>query len=1087
MGKFVGLHNHSEYSALDGFSSVEQMAKRTHDLNQSAGAICDHGDCGGHLVYQKAMIAEGVKPIFGMEGYLVDSVDRVRAEKDKVNSHIVLLAQNQTGLKNLWKLSTLGYTKGFYNKPNIDWEMLKDHSEGLYGTSACMLAFMARAILADDEEKCYDLIGKYLDVFDDRFYLEMHTWQFINPTSDKHFQMNADMAKINQGLLSLSRDLSIPLVVVNDAHYTIPEHSEHHELVWNMSTGYDADKTDDRGTTNGHMMDDDEVVFWMEKHGIPEKVTREAIDNTAYIGETCNVEIKGGNYIPTMTGSIESDEEIFDRQLAEGFQKKYVERYPDNPELVERARQRIWGLEIPAIKGKDFHPYFVITADFVRYAKSVGMLVGPGRGSGGGCAVAFCLGITELDPVLYDLPFERFMNPGRNSYPDFDIDFPKSRRKEIIAYIEAKYGKDKVCFIGNYSRRAPKMILKDLCRAMQIPFEDSSKMSKVIEKITDFMTPEGEEENEDDIDVEWDLILEDPALAQWASKYPELFQKIREMMGGIRGHGTHASGVIISTEPLADLIPLRTKGRKEDGKDVRILTTQFENKTSTPDNMEIEKFGFIKFDFLGLRHLDTLTEVNALVNGVGENGYPDPSFYYKFGQEQYSDPEHWSMVKRGETLGVFTVETPGMTKTGRGFNPLNEQDAADLISVNRPGLVRAGLLQEYLDRRSGLIPVRIRHPLLKDILSKTFGMFVYQEQIMYAVQALANYTLAEADNVRRIMGKKHQGELMALKPEFIERCLSNPAFTEAVPNPEQVAQKLWSDLEFFGSYGFNQAHALAYGMITGWGTYMKHYYPLEYWAACLKTDPGDGKPQQYLRAVRKMGKKVLPPDINESGPTFTLVDDGIRFGLISVRSVGPAAVKEIMSKRVSSPYSSFDDFCSRVTKLNVKYPAKENLVKIGSFDSLGEDRGTLLYELMKANKKDGEIPNFDSEKTLLEIEKALVGDFITKDPMLPFMEIWDEMSVPLDTIESLPVDSEVLIGGKINRLKPHKQRNEKEMMFMDFSNGSDEYSLPVFNTMLNTYRAYLEVDAPVLCKCVTSEYNGKRGLKLIELVRLDYL
>lgn len=1074
MGKFVGLHNHSEYSALDGFSSVEQMAKRAKDLNQSATAITDHQDCGGHLTFEKACRTQGIKPIFGMESYLVPSIEQARAEKWKPSqfSHLVLLAQNQVGLKNLWKLSSRAYIEGFYHRALTDWKMLKEHSEGLYGTSACMLSFLARAIKEDNLEQCYDLIGKYLDVFDDRFYLEMHTWQFMNPKTDNQFRLNLDMSKINQGLVKLSKELSVPLIVVNDAHYSVPEHYEHHNLVWAMST-YDEDKTEERGQTNGHMMDDDEVVQWMENHGIDEQTTRQAIGNTAAIGESVDVEIKRGKFIPTLTSSIESDREIFYKLLAEGFQTKVVDKFQDQPEEIQKRMERI-GVETPAIVGKDFDPYFVITADFCNWAKRQGILVGPGRGSGGGSLVAYCLGITEVDPVKYNLPFERFMNPGRSSYPDFDIDFPQSRRKEMIEYIMSKFGADKVCYIGNYSRRAPKMILKDLCRAMNVPFEDAKAMSKVIENISSALLPESDEEDTDNIqsDLEWEAIATEPSLKIWVEKYPDLFNKVRDMVGGIRGTGTHASGILISTEPLIDLIPLRYKTASG------IITTQFENKTSAPDNLEIEKFGFIKFDFLGLRHLDTLTEVNRLVNGN-----TDPNFYYNFTSEMYADPEPWKLVKAGNTLGIFQLETAGMTKVGREFKPQNDLDIADLISVNRPGLVRAGLLQEYLDRRNGLKEVRIRHPLLENILSKTFGMFVYQEQIMLAVQACANYTLAEADDVRRIMGKKHQEELLALKPEFIKRCFANPAFTNPVRNAEQVANNLWNDLEYFGSYGFNMAHALAYGFISAWGIYMKHYYPLEYMAACLATDQKEGMPQQYLRAVRKMGKKVLPPDINSSGANFTVDPLGIRYGLISVRSVGPAAVKEILAKR---EYSSLDDFVKKIIKLYVKYPAIINLIKIGAFDSFG-DRGGLLMEHMRNNKKDGIIPDFSDEKTLLAIEKELVGDFITKDPMLPYIQIWEDMSVPMDTIEGLPVDSEVIIGGKIDRMKPHKQSNNLPMMFIDFSNGNDEYSLPIFNFNLERYRPYLEIGAPIIVRCNVSEYKGKRGLKMSELIRMDYL
>jgi DNA polymerase-3 subunit alpha len=1089
VGEFVGLHNHSEYSVLDGYSSLAQMAQRAVDLGQFATALTDHGDCGGHLVFETECKKRDIKPIFGMEGYLVDSIAKSRAEKQtpKDFSHIVLLAQNQTGLKNLWKLSSRAYIEGFYYKPLADWEMLREHSEGLYATSACLMSYMAMAIKDDNEERINELLGNYLEVFDDRFFLEMHTWQFMKPADEEEQALNDEMGKFNRTLVEISRRFSLPLTVVNDAHYAVPEDWEHHGLIWKMKVG--SDQHGGRTQHTGHMMDDEEVIHWMKRHGVDESVTLEAIQNTNKIAQSTDVEIKRGKYIPTLSGSIPTDTEIFYKEIEAGFKRKVIDKGLDVNDYEDRLLY-----EINTIMDRDFHPYFLMVSDYCRWAKSKGMLVGPGRGSGGGSLVAYILDITELDPVKYNLPFERFMNPGRKTFPDFDLDFPQSRRKEVIEYLKSRYGADKVCVIGTYGRRGPKLILKDLCRALSIPKTDEIAMSKIISKIVNAVAPTVESDDDDEeaeeptIDI--NLLLEDNDLRQWVSKYPELFNKIIDMVNSIRQYGVHASGILISTEPLMDLIPLRIIKKKIEGVEVVTITTQFENKTSAPDNMEIEDFGFIKFDILGLRNLDTLTEVNRLVNNS-----TDPYFFYNFGEAQYRDPEPWKLVEKGQNLGFFQLETSSGSRIAQKFKPTNEYEIADLISVNRPGLTRSGNLDEYLNRRNGITPVTLKHPLLADIVKKTYGMFVYQEQIMFAVQKLANYTLTEADNIRKVMGKKHQEELDALKPEFISRCLANPEFHVGVKNPEAVANSIWNDMEYFGSYAFNMAHALAYGFIGAWSIYMKHYYPLHFMAACLATDnKKEEKVAMYLRDVRRQGYNVLPPDINISGTNFTLDETGIRYGLNSVRMVGSAAVKEIIKKR---RYSDFDDFLKKRTKFYVKNNAVENLIKIGAFDTIEPDRAELLYKLWwetlsPTKQKKGleippEFPDFNDKKVILNLEKEIIGNFVTEDPMLPYLQIWEEMSVPNSKIEDMKPGSVVYIGGKIDRIKYHEQKNGETMAFLGFSNDNDEYDLAIFAFKLKMLSGMVEINAPILCKCVLKEYQGKVSLNLLEFLRLDLI
>lgn len=679
MSEYASLHTHSEHSFLDGYATVEQIAKRAKSLGHSAVALTDHAEVGGHLLFQKACKEEGIKPIFGCEGYLVDSVTRVRKEKDRVNSHITLLAQNQKGLENLWAWTSEAYEKNFYYRALADWEHARKYAEGLYASDGCLLAFMARALSEDDMERAEQLASQYLSVFGERFYMELHTWQFMEPTTQEEFDLNAQMSKVNQGKVEVAKKLGIPLVVVNDAHYAYPEHWENHALVWKMSTQGDIDKTESR--TAAWIMSDEELYYWMSKHGVSRDVTEEAIKNTHLIAENCNAEIVSDYRMPQLSKSSRDDLELFLNNVEKGFQRKVVEKGLPVEEYYKRME-----MEIQLITEKDFAGYFNVVADYVKWAKTEGeMLVGPARGSAGGSLVSYLLDITEVNPLKYGLLFERFMSPSRGdtqyeveyedgrverlwgrdtvevssgtklgrelregedsirsirkcgatSLPDIDVDFPQTLRPKVKEYLQARFGHDHVCGIGTRSRLQPRGILADLSRAMGIPQKDSRAIASIIDTVSDIDTA--------NVEVSWDEVLQEKGgeLGEWATKYPELFQKMGEMVGMVRQSSTHAAGVLISSKPLTGDLPTRVKNGQ---------------RVSAFDGPEVESEGFVKFDILGLRHLSGLQVVSETVKKL--HGV-DLDFYH------FNDPRPVYEVKLEDGTTKKIVEgTPVRTSEG---------------------------------------------------------------------------------------------------------------------------------------------------------------------------------------------------------------------------------------------------------------------------------------------------------------------------------------------------------------------------------------------------------------------------------------
>lgn len=938
-------------------------------------------------------------------------------------------------------------------------------------TGNCLMTEFSRRIDDDDEAQAREILGKLLGVFGDSFYMELHPWQFMEPSTEEQHRLNAWMTKLNQAKVRFANELSVPMVVVNDAHYAWPKDWENHGLVWDFNTRTNTDQRSDRGQTAAWMMGDEELCHWMAKHGVSRSITEEAIKNSFTIAENCNVEIKPTLKMPRLNKTERGDMLAFLELVEVGWQKKVVDAGLDQEVYHKRAEE-----EIEVIVANDFAGYFNIVADYVTAAKSGSwrqyvskgaqkepLLVGPGRGSAGGSLVAYLLDITTLDPIKYGLLFGRFINPGRKGFPDIDVDVPQSKRAVVKDYIGARFGHDHVCGIGTRTRSRPKAMLADLCRVMpNVAFGDRKKMSEILEEVEDITDEEGG----------WDQILAEKGgdLAQWAKSYPKLFQKMGEMLGLARQSGTHASGILVTNKPILGTLPTRIKN---------------EQRVSQFDMHEVEWLGAIKLDLLGLRHLDTLMVARQLIY-ERHGRWLD---YEHFEDKEFLDPEIWPQMDKGNTAGIFQLETVSGTKVTVAFQPRSEIDVAALISVNRPGVIRAGLLQHYLRRRHGTEAVKYDHPLLENIVGETYGILVYQEQLIQAVQDLAGFTMSEADDLRSLVGKKKIEELGPMKAKFIAGCQQNYEFALSCGDPInqtmnrakelQVAEKIWKSFEASGSYCFNKSHAMGYATISSWEIWTKHYYPQEFIVALMQTDSDNIN--RYVREARKHNYDIYPPDVNQSEKKFTFAPGGIRFGIDTVRGVGPAAAADIMRNR---PFKSLEDFTSRTDGRGAgKKSVIDNLIKIGAFDTLG-DR-TEQLETFYASRKDCShlsVPDFSSEKVVYEIEKELVGNYVTVDPMGKYLNALEAQAIKHpEEIKGFPLNESFVIGGMITKYRKHKTKRGKEMAFLGVSWQEEDFDITIFPEAWQQCKNMIKVGAPVSCRVIKLE----QGCCLTTMDRLD--
>ncbi|MBO5348398.1 MAG: DNA polymerase III subunit alpha [Clostridia bacterium] len=995
MSKFVHLHVHSEYSLLDGANRIKDLPIRAKELGMDAIAITDHGVMFGAIDFYKACKANGIKPIIGCEVYVAP---RTRFDKepniDNKYNHLILLAKNNNGYKNLAKLVSLGFIDGYYYKPRVDKELLEKYHEDLICCSACLAGEVPQAILNDDMKKAEESAMWFKNLFGEDYYFEI--------------QANSlrEQALVNQKLITLARKLDIPLIATNDAHYLKKEDYYNHEVLLCVQTGK-------------RMTDEDRMSFSTNDYYIksPEEMEEyfsnipEVLQNTVKIAEKCNVEFEFGNTIlPNydVPSEFETHYDYLKKLTDDGMKKRYGQNIPQ--EILDREEY-----ELSVIKKMGYVDYFLIVWDYINYAKSQGIPVGPGRGSGAGSIVAYSIGITDIDPIKYSLIFERFLNPERISMPDFDIDFCYERRQEVIDYVSKKYGHDHVSQIITFGTMSARMVIRDVGRALDVPYAETDKLAKMIPNEVHITIKKALEQNKELNDL---------------YESDEEIRKLIDIAMGLEGlprqASTHACGIVITKEPVDTYVPLYVRDN--------LISTQYIMTT-------LEELGLLKMDFLGLR---TLTVIQDTINLVKQNTGIDVEY-----DKDMNDPKVYKLWQNGDSMGIFQFESQGITNFMKELKPDCLEDIIAGVSLYRPGPMDQ--IPRYIANKKDPYNAVYTHPALKPILEVTYGCMVYQEQVMQIVRELAGYSLGRADLVRRAMGKKKLDVMAKEREYFIHGQVDengNVVIPGCVRNgiDEESANKIFDEMAEFAKYAFNKSHAAAYAVVSYRTAYLKAYYPAEFMAATLNSYLGNlDKVPLYIDECKKLNIQILKPEINKSFTKFTVEDGKIRFGLGSIKNVGLAVLDAIVKNREEKgPFKDLADFCERMQNDSVNKKCIESLIKSGAMDEFNETRATLLasfediVDSINTSSKHslkGQITMFDmvasnqndeldkikynytvldeySEKELLSMEKEMLGLYITGHPLESIRnEIESQTSI--NTLKMIEAKEEELETGKI--------------------------------------------------------------------------
>ena len=1047
MVPFAHLHVHSEYSLLDGACRIEGLVDRVAALGQTACALTDHGVMYGVIDFYRACKAKGIHPVIGCEVYLAP---HSRFDRSYINgewhSHLILLCENMTGYRNLIHMVSCGFSEGFYMKPRIDMDLLRQHSEGLICLSACLAGAIPRALADGRMDEAYDICEDFLEIFDrEHFYLEIQ---------DHGIPLQR---KVNEGLYQLAKELNLGLVATNDAHYLTKADARIQDVLMSIQMGKTVDDPTRMKfeTQEFYIKDADEMAALFPEHP-------EALANTVRIAERCQVEFEFGKYhlpefdVPAGYTSLEYLQKLCD----EGFAR----RYPDDDGTVRGRLQ----YEIDMIAKMGFVDYFLIVSDFIGYAKSQGIPVGPGRGSAAGSIVSYCLGITDLDPIHYSLYFERFLNPERVSMPDIDVDFCYVRRPEVIEYVTRKYGKDRVAQIVTFGTMAARGAIRDVGRALNIPYNDVDAVAKQVP-------------NELHMTIEKALSV-NPELKKMYDGTPqvrELIDTARKLEGMPRNASTHAAGVVITKNPVDTYVPLSRNGDQ--------MVTQFTMVT-------IEELGLLKMDFLGLRNLTVIADAEKMIR----RHTPD----FSIETVDMSDPATYEMLGKGSTMGVFQLESAGITNVVTGLRPQSIEDITAVVALYRPGPMQS--IPRYIECRHHPEKVTYKHPLLEPILGVTYGCMIYQEQVMQVFQSLAGYSLGKADMVRRAMSKKKMKELEKERVNFIhgnEELGIDGAVKRGVP--EAVAASLFDEIMDFANYAFNKAHAVCYAVVSFRTAYLKCHYPREYLAALLTSvlDVSD-KISEYIQAARDMGIAVLPPDVNESYDEFSVAGENIRFGLAAVKGVGRSFMKQLVEEREANGlFTSFQDFCERMYDRELNRRALESLIKAGAFDSMHYYRSQLLkivnpvVDAIAQNRKkniEGQmdlfgmgndavrdtqiaLPNIPEvpKRELLAMEKETTGLYLSGHPMDEYRGLARQaQAVPVKQIiddltgeNSQPTYQDgmtVRLACVITAVRLKSTKNGSMMAYVTAEDDTAAIELVVFPRSLQQCGAYLTEDSAVL-------------------------
>ncbi|XPV75993.1 MAG: DNA polymerase III subunit alpha [Desulfovibrio sp.] len=1049
MSEFVHLHCHTEYSLLDGAIRVKDLCQRAKDLGMPAVAITDHGNMFGAITFYMTAMSMGIKPIVGCEVYVSEG-SMHKKEVGKARYHLVLLAKNQKGYKNLCKLVTKANLEGFYYKPRVDLDLLREHSEGLIALSACLAGEVPRKLMNEGLEAGIETAKIYSEIFPGDFYLELQ---------DNGLEIQT---KLNDLLIQTAEATGLPMVATNDCHYLDAEDYEAHDILLAIGTGntiHDEKR---------FRMDTDQLYY-----KTPEEMERafahvpDAIANTQRIAERCNLEIELGNYYFPIyelpEGMTLTDE--FHRLCKEGLQKR-IDMVPYK--IDEKVYWDRLDYELGVIDEMGFPAYFLIVQDFINWAKDNKIPVGPGRGSAAGSIVAWAMRITNLDPLPYDLFFERFLNVERISMPDIDVDFCERRRTEVIRYCMDKYGHDRVAQITTFGTMKAKAAIKDVGRALGIPFADCNKIAGLIPDemkmtISKAMDQEPELANMYDSD----------------SQIRQLIDVSKRLEGLSRHASTHAAGVVMSDKPMMDYLPLY-HGKKGE------TVTQYDMK-------KVEKAGLIKFDFLGLR---TMTVIEDCLDIIRQQGREAPDL----DTMTLDDPDAYRIMARGDTDGIFQFESSGMRKYLRMLKPNCFEDVIAMLALYRPGPLGMGMVEEFIKRKHGEIEVSYPHDSLEDVLKSTYGVIVYQEQVMNTAQVIGNYSLGEGDILRRAMGKKEASVMAQQRQRFLEGARENKI-------AEKTANDIFDLMEKFAAYGFNKSHSAAYALISYYTAYLKAHFPVEFMAALISTELNNTeKVFMYINACRDMNVEVCPPNVNLSHPRFSVSEGRIHFGLGGIKNVSEDSVQNVVEERLKNgDFKDLMDFCARVDLKKTSKRTMEYLIKSGAMDCFGCSRAGLLNGLEKAHsigqkrakdKQSGMISMLGmiggseaseevglclaneeflmeewQDKEKLQNEKEALGFFLSYHPLTPFRD--DIKRLRLNTLDhcknsghEAAVKVALIIPGK----KIHITKRGDKMAFCQAEDLTSLGELIVLPKVYATCADMLDSDEPLL---VTGKVDKK--------------
>ncbi len=998
---FVHLHVHTQYSLLDGACLIPRLTDLAMRMKMPACAITDHGNMFGAIEFYQSCMSHGIKPIIGSEVYIAPKgrLEKTYSAGEETANHLILLVRDETGYKNLMKLVSIGYLEGFYYKPRIDKEVLAKYSEGLIALSSCLKGEIPRAMMNNKEEKVRQLAAEYRDIMGrENFYFEL--------------QDNSipEQKQVANELIRLGKELGIGLVATNDVHYLTKDSAKAHEALLCIQT--QATLSD----PNRMRLQTDQFYFKSaEEMKALFREVPEAISNTIKIAERCNLELDfKKTFLPHYIVPQGTTREKYIKDLCEqNLGKRYPVEEGFKPSSTIRDRLEN---ELKVINKAGYTSYFLIVWDFVNYAKSKGIAVGPGRGSAAGSIVSYLLGITDIDPLRYNLLFERFLNSERVSMPDIDIDFCYEKRGEVIDYVIQKYGKDNVAQIITFGTMAARAVLRDVGRVMNLPYADVDKIAKLVPM---------------DPDMTLELALhEEPEIARLYKEDPrvkELIDVSKKLEGLTRHASTHAAGVVISEDLLTNHIPLFKTS---------------DDQISTGYAMgSLEKIGLLKMDFLGLRTLTVIQEALKIINRV--NG-----INLKVENIPMDDPKTYKLLNNAESTGIFQLESSGMRDLLRKLKAEKFEDIIALLALYRPGPIGSGMLDDYMKRKHGKVEVRYDHPLLEASLKETYGIIVYQEQVMTIVSSLAGFSLSQADLLRRAIGKKTPEIMEQQRKAFIDGAVKNKI-------DRRIAEKIFSLIEHFAGYGFNKSHSAAYAMISYRTAYLKANYPVEFMTALLTSEKDNtDKIVEYIDEAERMGINILPPDANESYANFTMINKNeIRFGLSAVKNVGEGAIESIIEARKKyGRFSGLYEFCEKTDSRLVNKKVLESLIKCGAFDSVGLKRSQLmaiLAEVMDAASSahkesvagqmtlftetgsSRQVPDMKEwpESQLLNFEKDMIGFYITGHPLAKYEKILKEYSTAASAgLKDLEDGQKVWFGGIINKIKNTVTKRAGEKM-----------------------------------------------------------